>query len=94
MLREAPDLVLVDIRTKLEIQQMGGTIDAPQNVVIPRGWLEFNIQSRAEARDTPIVVYCGAGYRSPLAADTLQQMGYTNVWNYAQGYVGWRNAGN
>jgi len=39
------------------------------------------------------VVYCGANIRSPLAALTLQQMGYRNVANYADGYIGWREAG-
>ena len=89
MIEESPDLVLVDIRTKAEIERMGGAIEAPQNVNIPRGWLEFSIQEKALDKDTPIVVYCGGGIRSPLAADTLQQMGYTNVWNYSDGYFGW-----
>ena len=71
---------------------MGGTIDAPGNVIIPRGWLEFRIQQHALDAETPIVVYCGANIRSPLAALTLQQMGYQKVFNYADGYIGWRKA--
>ena len=90
MINETPDLGLVDIRTKAEIKRMGGTIEVPQNVIIPRGWLEFSIQSKTQGKDTPIVVYCGGGLRSPLAADTLQQMGYTNVWNYSEGYMAWK----
>ena len=92
-LNDSLDLVLVDIRLPSEVKAMGGKIDAPQNVNIPRGWLEYRITRVALSKDTPIVVYCGAGIRSPFAADTLQKMGYTNVKNYSDGFIGWRNAG-
>lgn len=88
-----PDLVLIDIRTAAEISRMGGAIKSPQDTNIPRGWLEFRVTNVATSKDTPIVVYCGGNIRSPLAALTLQQMGYTNVSNYADGYLGWREAG-
>jgi rhodanese-related sulfurtransferase len=88
-----PELVLIDIRMPDEIRGMGGAIKAPQNVNIPRGWLEFQITSRTPSKDTPIVVYCGANIRSPLAAYTLQQMGYTNVKNYPDGFIGWKRQG-
>lgn len=87
------DMVLVDVRLPTEIKGMGGAIKASQNRNIPRGWLEYRITSAALSKDTPIVVYCGAGIRTPLAADTLQKMGYTNVRNYSAGFIGWRNAG-
>ena len=93
MLDEELDMVLIDIRTATEIQNMDGKIDAPQNVNIPRGWLEFRVQRVALTKDTPIVVYCGGGLRSPLAAETLQNMGYTNVKNYSAGFFGWKKAG-
>ena len=93
MLDTELDMVLIDIRTADEIRGMGGTIKAAQNVKIPRGWLEFRVQRHAISKDTPIVVYCGAGFRSPLAADTLQKMGYRNVRNYSEGYIGWKKAG-
>jgi len=41
-----------------------------------------------------IVVYCGGGYRSALAADNLRRMGYTNVWSMFGGFRGWTEAGN
>jgi rhodanese-related sulfurtransferase len=88
-----PDLVLIDIRTPGEIKSMGGAIKAPQNVNIPRGWLEFRVTGHTQSKDTPIVVYCGGNIRSPLAAYTLQQMGYTNVRNYADGFIGWKKQG-
>lgn len=88
-----PDLVLIDIRMPDEIESMGGAIKAPQNVNIPRGWLEFRVTNYARSKDTPIVVYCGGNIRSVLAAHTLQQMGYTNVKNYADGFIGWKQKG-
>jgi len=92
-LDEDLDLVLVDVRLPSEITAMGGAIKATQNRNIPRGWLEYRITSVALSKDTPIIVYCGAGVRTPLAADTLQKMGYTNVKNYSAGFIGWRDAG-
>jgi glyoxylase-like metal-dependent hydrolase (beta-lactamase superfamily II)/rhodanese-related sulfurtransferase len=88
-----PDLVVLDVRTPREAWLVGGAIDAPRHLSIPRGWLELRIEEAVPARDTPIVVYCGSNQRSPLAAATLQQMGYTNVRNYAEGYFAWRDAG-
>ena len=93
LLDDKLDMVLVDIRLPSEIQSMGGAIKAQQNVNIPRGWLEYRITRVALNKNTPIVVYCGAGIRSPLAANTLQKMGYTNVKNYSAGFIGWRKAG-
>ncbi len=93
LIDEELDMVLIDIRTHNEVANMGGTIDAPQNKVIPRGWLEFRTPRVAISKDTLIVVYCGAGIRSPLAAKTLQDMGYTNVRDYSAGFMGWKNEG-
>lgn len=92
MLDDELDMILIDIRTATEIQMMDGKIDAPQNVNIPRGWLEFRVQRVALSKDIPIVVYCGGGLRSPLAAETLQNMGYSNVKNYSEGFFGWQKA--
>lgn len=93
LLANDPEVVLVDIRLPSEITAMGGAIKATQNSNIPRGWLEWRITNVALNKDTPIVVYCGGNIRSPLAADTLMKMGYTNVKNYADGYIGWKRAG-
>jgi rhodanese-related sulfurtransferase len=59
---------------------------------IGRGILERDIHNFA-AKDTEIVLYCGGGYRSALAADNLQKMGYTNVLSMAGGIKAWRDAG-
>ena len=87
-----PKVVLIDVRTQSEIINLG-TILRGQNRNIPRGWLEFRIEDEAPNKDTPIIVYCGLNLRSPLAAQTLERMGYTNVKNYSDGYFKWKEAG-
>lgn len=89
---DQPDTVLIDVRTADEIKQLG-TIGLYQNINIPRGWIEFRIADSARTKDTPIVVYCGVNARSPMAAKTLMDMGYTDVKNYAPGYFEWKNQG-
>jgi glyoxylase-like metal-dependent hydrolase (beta-lactamase superfamily II)/rhodanese-related sulfurtransferase len=84
-----PSVVLIDVRSPFELKSTG-TIARGQNVNIVRGWLEFQISDHATSKDTPIIVYCGRNLRSPLAAKTLENMGYTNVKNYADGFFTWK----
>ncbi|WP_299880036.1 MBL fold metallo-hydrolase [uncultured Cocleimonas sp.] len=93
LLKENPKIEMVDVRSANEIDFIGGYIDADETVNITRGWLEFDIGSHVKTKDTPIVVYCGTNQRSPLAAKTLMEMGYTNVKNYADGYNKWKELG-
>lgn len=58
-----------------------------------RGILERDIEGLIPDRNAEIVLYCGGGYRSALAADNLQQMGYTNVLSMDGGIKAWRAAG-
>ncbi|HEY0778157.1 MAG TPA: rhodanese-like domain-containing protein [Gemmatirosa sp.] len=58
-----------------------------------RGVLERDIETRVPDPDTELLLYCGGGYRSALAADTLQRMGYTNVSSVEGGWRGWHAAG-
>lgn len=58
-----------------------------------RGIIERDIEARIPDHDAGIVLYCGGGYRSALAADNLQQMGYRNVLSMAGGIRAWREAG-
>jgi rhodanese-related sulfurtransferase len=60
---------------------------------IGRGVLERDIETLIPGKDEPIVLYCGGGYRSALAADNLQRMGYTNVISMDGGIRAWREAG-
>ncbi|MEE9265838.1 MAG: rhodanese-like domain-containing protein, partial [Gammaproteobacteria bacterium] len=92
--RERPELVLVDVRMGEELASLGGTIDAGYRTYnINRGWLEFRIRESVPDKNTPIVVFCSINDRSPLAADTLMHMGYTEVYNYAPGFFAWKDAG-
>lgn len=89
-----PELVVIDVRMPEEIEVLGGAIDSGRrDLVINRGWLEFRIEQTVPDLSTPIVVYCGINLRSPLAAQTLLDMGYTNVSNYSDGFFTWRDAG-
>ncbi len=90
LLKKNPKVELIDVRTANEVDFIGGSIDADEHVNIPRGWLEFDVASHVKTKDTPIVVYCGTNQRSPLAARTLMELGYTNVKNYADGYNKWQ----
>ena len=58
-----------------------------------RGIIERDIESLIPDRRAEIVLYCGGGFRSALAADNLRQMGYTNVISMDGGIRAWREAG-
>jgi rhodanese-related sulfurtransferase len=60
---------------------------------IGRGVLERDIETLIPDPDAPIVLYCGGGFRSALAADNLQKMGYRNVVSMDGGMRAWREAG-
>jgi rhodanese-related sulfurtransferase len=64
----------------------------PQATFIPRGLLETTVEQRVP-RDAAVVVYCASGNRSALAAQTLQDMGYTNVSHLAGGFRAWVEGG-
>ena len=93
LIDEEPDLVVIDVRNESEINGHGGMIDAGREIIVPRGWIEFHMPNEVADKNTPIVVYCGINQRSPLAAETLQKMGYSNVKNYADGFFVWRDQG-
>ena len=57
-----------------------------------RGIVERDIEKVAPDKNAEIVLYCGGGFRSALAADNLQKMGYTNVLSMAGGIKAWREA--
>ncbi len=80
---------LIDVREDREL-----AVDAlPKAVHLGRGVLERDIEAQFPDPNTDIVLYCGGGYRSALAAESLQRMGYANVSSMAGGIRGWREAG-
>ena len=58
-----------------------------------KGIIERDIEATVPDKTTEVILYCGGGYRSALAADVLQQMGYTNVFSMAGGWKAWRDSG-
>lgn len=61
-------------------------------VHLGRGIIERDIVGKFPDKDAELVLYCGGGYRSALAADNLQAMGYTNVLSMAGGWTAWKDA--
>ena len=57
-----------------------------------RGVIERDIVNAFPDKDTELILYCGGGYRSALAADNLQKMGYTNVFSMTGGWRAWNEA--
>lgn len=58
-----------------------------------RGVIERDIETAIPDHSAELILYCGGGYRSALAADSLQRMGYTNVHSLAGGWRAWKEAG-
>jgi rhodanese-related sulfurtransferase len=58
-----------------------------------KGIIERDIETAVPDPNAEIVLYCGGGFRSALAADNLQKMGYTRVWSLAGGWREWVQAG-
>ncbi len=80
---------LVDVREDSE--WAAGHLPKAQH--IGKGVIERDIETKIPQKDAEIVLYCGGGYRSALAADNLQKMGYTNVISMDGGFRGWKDAG-
>ncbi len=65
---------------------------AAQAVHLSKGIIERDIERAVPNVEARIVLYCGGGYRSALAADALQKMGYRNVFSLAGGWRAWKAA--
>ena len=65
----------------------------PGAIHLGKGVLERDVEERIPDTGAEIILYCGGGFRSALAADMLQKMGYTNVWSMDGGIRGWRDKG-
>ena len=58
-----------------------------------KGIIERDIEATVPDKATELILYCGGGFRSALAADVLQQMGYRNVFSMAGGWKAWKDSG-
>lgn len=77
-----PRAVLVDVRE--ESEYAAGHVSGAEH--LGKGIIERDAEIAFPRLDTPLYLYCGGGYRSALAADNLQKMGYTNVYSVAGGW--------
>ena len=88
-LSENPAVRLIDVREDNE-WEAGHAAGAEH---MGRGIIERDIETQHPDHDAELILYCGGGYRSALACDNLQRMGYTNVHSMAGGWKAWKDAG-
>ncbi|HZQ90205.1 MAG TPA: rhodanese-like domain-containing protein [Terriglobales bacterium] len=81
--------VLVDVREESEYAKD----HLPGAIHLGKGVIERDIEARVPDTGAHVVLYCGGGFRSALAADNLQKMGYSNVISMDGGIRGWREKG-
>jgi sulfur-carrier protein adenylyltransferase/sulfurtransferase len=86
---EKPGTVLLDVREGDEWRQ--GHI--PQAIGIPRGFLELRVEEKVPDHKTPVILQCASGTRSLLAARSLREMGYENLYNLTGGFNAWKDRG-
>jgi rhodanese-related sulfurtransferase len=80
---------LIDVREDNEWE----TAHAAGAEHLGKGIIERDIETTVTDKSTELILYCGGGYRSALAADVLQQMGYRNVYSMAGGWKAWKESG-
>ena len=81
--------LLVDVREESEYAKD----HLPGAIHLGKGIIERDVEERVPDLSAPLVLYCGGGFRSALAADNLQKMGYSNVLSMDGGIRGWREKG-
>ena len=81
-LQKNPQAKLLDVREESEFA--AGHVRGAE--WLGKGIIERDIESRHPDKAEPLYLYCGGGFRSAIAADNLQKMGYTNVWNVDGGW--------
>jgi rhodanese-related sulfurtransferase len=88
-LSQNPDARLIDVREDNEwnVAHAGGSEH------LGKGIIERDIEEKVPNKSTELILYCGGGFRSALAADVLQKMGYTNVYSMAGGWKAWKDSG-
>ena len=98
------EVTVADARERLAANRKGLLIDVREDhewdaahavgaIHLGKGIIERDIEATAPDKSTELILYCGGGYRSALAADVLQQMGYTNIWSMAGGWKAWKESG-
>jgi rhodanese-related sulfurtransferase len=88
-LEKGDSFYLIDVREESEWNQS----HLPGAIHLSKGIIERDIEKRIPDATSEIILYCGGGFRSALAADNLQKMGYTNVLSMDGGFTAWKEAG-
>ena len=88
-LKDDPSVKLIDVREDNE----WNAAHASGSTHLGKGIIERDIEANVPDKATEIILYCGGGFRSALAADVLQNMGYTNVYSMAGGWKAWKDSG-
>jgi len=88
-IRENSEAKLIDVREDKEWD----AAHAAGAIHLGKGIIERDIEATVPDKNTELILYCGGGYRSALAADALQNMGYTNVFSMAGGWKAWHESG-
>ena len=88
-LKQNPEAKLIDVREDNEF----AAAHAAGSTHLSKGIIERDIETAVPDKNAELILYCGGGYRSALAADSLQKMGYTNVFSMAGGWRAWQEAG-
>jgi rhodanese-related sulfurtransferase len=89
MLDQGQKMVLIDTREDSE----WAAGHAAGAVHLSKGIIERDIEAKVPDKQTPLVLYCGGGFRSALVADNLQKMGYRNVISLDGGWRAWQQSG-
>lgn len=87
-MREDKDVKLIDVREDHEWNEA----HASGAIHLGKGIIERDIETTVPDKNTELILYCGGGYRSALATDALQRMGYTNVFSMSGGWKAWKEA--
>jgi rhodanese-related sulfurtransferase len=96
VLKKNPRTLIVDVREPAEWSEghIPGALHVPRGMLEAKADLEYaNREPRLADRAQPIIVHCASGARSAIAADVLQQMGFTDVQSMAGGIVAWKEKG-
>ena len=88
-MRENKGVTLIDVREDNEWNEA----HAAGAIHLGKGIIERDIEKTVPEKDAELILYCGGGYRSALATDSLQKMGYTNVFSMAGGWKAWKESG-
>ena len=89
MVESGEKMILIDVREDNEF----AAGHAAGAMHLGKGIIERDIETKVPDRDATLVLYCGGGFRSALAADALQQMGYTHAISLDGGWRAWQQAG-